>query len=665
MRPPSVGDRKRLVCIALFVCALFSLVLLQFYKIQIIEGDRWTKAAEAQHRHVVIEPSKRGLFYSNVSIKKGHPEELQPFVIDIPKFHLFIDPNSIPDPFRQEIALQLSSFLNLSHQEQERVKAQFYKKSRSRKLVQWLDKKERDHILHWWFIYARDRKIVRNALYFVQDYKRSYPFGKLLGQLLHSVREEDHLPTGGLETMFNKYLQGKNGKRVILRSPRHPLDTGEVLSPPEDGADVYLTINHYLQAIAEEEIAKGVQSAHAKSGWAIMMHPKSGEIFALAQYPSFEPAFYSKFFNDPKLREETKVKAVTDAYEPGSTIKPLTIAICLKANEELKKRGQKPLFSPHEKIETANSRFPGRSTPIKDMRTHHYLNMYLALQKSSDVYMARLIQRVIERLGAHWYRNALQEIFGFGLKTGIELPSETAGMLPTPGKKYANGALEWSAPTPYSLSYGYNLLVNSIQMLRSYAILANGGYDVQPTLVRKIVKSYPDGREEILCDNTSPERIEGFRPLLEPEIVKEVVKGMKYVTKPGGTASRGDIYGYTEVGKTGSAEKVVGKSYSKKTHFSTFIGFAPLSDPQFVLLIAIDEPEWKYIPGVGRNHLGGGCSAPVFRALATEALHYLGVAPDDPHGYPVADPRYDPDKADWMKEVRLLKELYQEWNAGK
>lgn len=665
---PSSEDRKRLVWLSLFVFSLFCLLILQFYKIQIIEGDKWTKEAELQHHLTVIEPFKRGLFFSNTSLKAGHPEQHQPFVIDVPKFHLFADPESIPAEYRKEISNKISQFLNLQRQESQKLKSQFQKKSRSRRLAMWVDRELRDQIQGWWLPYARSKKMANNALFFVQDYKRSYPFGKLLGQVLHTVREDrdelthQSIPTGGLEMVFNKYLKGKEGKREILRSPRHPLETGKILFQPEDGADVYLTINHYIQAIAEEEIEKAVKNANAKGGWAVMMDPKTGEILALAQYPFFDPSSYTQFFNDEHLKEHTKVKAVTDPYEPGSTMKPLTLALALKANAELKKRGKPPLFSPHEKIATSNPYFPGRSKPLKDLRLHYYLNMNLGLQKSSNVYMARLVQRIIENLGPAWYRSALQDIFGFGIKTCIELPGESIGLLPAPGKKHPNGALEWSGPTPYSLAMGHNVLVSSIQMLRSYAILANGGYDVHPTLVRKIVKANRDGTEEILLDNTVQERVKAFARLLEPEIVEEVINAMKFVTKPGGSAPKGDIYGYTEAGKTATTEKIINGTYSKKDHISTFIGFAPAKKARFVLLIAIDDPEFKYIPGVGKNQQGGQCAAPPFREIASRTLQYFGVEPDDPHGYPVGDPRYDPDKADWIKQSKELKELYLKWN---
>jgi cell division protein FtsI (penicillin-binding protein 3) len=671
MSIPTSENRKRLVWVALFIFSLFCLLIIQFFKIQIIEGEKWTRQAQAQHHLVVTESFKRGLFYSNTAIKVGHPDTHQPFVIDVPKFHLYVDPESVHEGLRGEIAAKLTHFLQLPKKDGDKLRAQFDKKCRSRKLVMWISPEMQAKIQQWWLPFAKSHKMAQNALFFVQDYKRSYPHGHLLGQVLHTVREErdakthQSIPTGGLEFVFDRYLQGKEGKRVVLRSPRHPLDSGRILSHPEDGADVHLTINHYLQAIAEEEIAKAVQKAGAKGGWAILMDPRTGEILALAQYPWFEPAQYRKFFNNPQLLEHTKVKALTDPYEPGSTMKPLTMAICLKANVELLKQGKKPLFDPREKIETAPCFLPGRSKVMKDLSYHSYLNMNLALQKSSNVYPAKMVYRIIEQLGAEWYRKALQDIFGFGIKTGIELPSETSGLLPTPGKKHPNGTLEWSGGTPYTLSIGHNILVNSIQMLRSWAVLANGGYLVEPTLVRKIVKTKRDGSVEVLLDNTHPDRVKSFARVLEPEIVEEVVKATKAVTKPGGTSFRADIFGYTEVGKTGTSEKIVAGVYSKKDHITTFMGFAPAKNARFVLCIAIDEPEFRYIPGVGRNQLGGVCAAPAFREIGTRTLQYLGVEPDDPHGYPACDPRYDAAKADWVPEVQALKDLYQKWNGRK
>lgn len=657
------------VCIFLFVFILFSLLIVQFFRIQIVEGKKWSRIAKAQHELIVVEPARRGLFYSNTTLQTAHPELPAAFVIDVPKFHLFVDPVRIPTEHHAEVMSHIHHLLRLKSEEIDRLRKQFAKKNHARKLCTWLSREEREKVSGWWDRFAASKKIPKNALYFIQDYQRSYPFGKLLGPVLHTLRESKEegtaraIPTGGLEFVFDRVLQGKSGRRQILRSPRHSLETGTILSLPEDGADVYLTINHHLQAIAEEEIEKAVVQAQAKSGWAILMHPRTGEVYALAQYPWFEPAKYATYFNKPILKEYTKVKALTDPFEPASIMKPLTLALALKANQELVRQGKKPLFSPEEKIATANGTFPGRSKPIHDVRSHRYLNMYMGLQKSSNIYVARLVQRIVDTLGEQWYRKALAEVFGFGKKTGIELPSESPGLLPTPGKLHPNGKMEWSVPTPFSIAFGHNVLCNSFQMLRSYAILANGGYEVQPTLIRKVVRRCLDGREEILLDHTTPDRVARFSRVLDGEIAHEVVQAMKYVTKPGGSACRADIYGYTEAGKTATSEKIVNGVYSKKNHISTFLGFAPAKDPAFVLMVVIDEPEWKYIEGVGRNQHGGTCAAPAFSQIGLRTLQYLGIAPDDPYGYPVGDPRRDAEKADWYKEAKELREAYANWNS--
>jgi cell division protein FtsI (penicillin-binding protein 3) len=376
--------------------------------------------------------------------------------------------------------------------------------------------------------------------------------------------------------------------------------------------------------------------------------------------PTFDPTHYAEYFNDPELLEATRSKAVTECFEPGSIFKPITVAVCMKANEELIKNKKCPIFSVDEKIATSNGWFPGRSIPLKDGRVHQYLNMHLALQKSSNIYMAKIVQRLVDTLGDAWYRQTLSDLFGFGSKTNIELPGESSGLLPTPGKLHPNGKLEWSLPTPYSLSIGYNILVNSIQIARAYAIFANGGYAVQPHLVRKIVKTLPDGRRQVLVDNT---KYRATEQVLSRSSVDAIVRGLKYITKEGGTSKRADIMGYTEAGKSGTSEKIINGAYSKVNNTSSFVGFAPVSNPRFVLMVTIDDPEIKFIPGVGKQQLGGVCASPVFREIATKALQYLGVAPDDPYGYPYGDPRRDPKKADWMEEVASLKQLYDAWNG--
>jgi cell division protein FtsI (penicillin-binding protein 3) len=666
LSPIPSDDRKRLAYVAIGLFVFFGLLIVQFYRIQIVDGDKWKKHAQAQQEWVVKEPFRRGTFWSNITIKQGHPQQPQALVMDVPKFHLHVDPSSLPEGSKHEIASKLAALLNLHQEAWEPFFAEFQKQSRNRRLLMWLERETREEIMSWWTPYARKHHIARNAIFFIRDYQRSYPYGKLLGQVLHTIRDyKDEetmqgIPTGGLEGFFNDVLKGKQGKRLVVRSPRHPLALGSVIEEAENGADIYLTINHHLQAIVEEQLEIGVKRAEAKAGWAVMMDPFTGEILALAQYPFFYPEHYRDYFNNPDLIDSTRLKAVTDANEPGSTMKPLTIAILLNANEETKRRGEPPIISPDEKIAVGNGRFPGRTKPITDIHPTTYLHMPLALQKSSNIYLGRAIQRVIDRLGNQWYRQQLETVFHFGQKTGIEFPGETAGVLPLPGKLHPNGTLEWSLATPYSLVMGYNVQVNSLQMVRAYAALANGGFEIKPTLIKKIVRTRSDGSDEVLHEKIFPPKT--LKRILSKEVVDQVINMAKYCSKPGGTAFRGDVPGYTEVAKTGTSEKIVNGQYVKDKNLATFIGFTPVPHPRFVLLVAIDEPRKFLIPGIGGNAFGGVCAAPVFREIAKKALEYMGVTPDDPYGYPVGDPRRDEEKADWIKESQQLQEIYKKWN---
>jgi cell division protein FtsI (penicillin-binding protein 3) len=292
---------------------------------------------------------------------------------------------------------------------------------------------------------------------------------------------------------------------------------------------------------------------------------------------------------------------------------------------------------------------------------HYFLNLDMAMQKSSNIYMGRLAERLVSRLGSDWYRRQLQ-LFGFGQKTHIELPAESSGVLPTPGKLHPSGVLEWSIATPFSLAFGHNIQVTSLQLLRAYAVLANGGFLVQPTLVRCIVKKNPQGNPVFLMDHLSKERLREFPRVLDQKIVERVVRAMRYVTKPGGTSAKADIPGYTEVGKSSTPKKIVNGVYSEKLYCPTFAGFAPVKNAAFVLVVTIDEPEYGYIPGIGKNHNGGNCTAIVFREIAKRSLEYLGIPLDDPSGYPYGDPRRNPEKEEWMKETRELQEKYNKWN---
>lgn len=477
---------RRLIIVALCLAFFFSLLIIRFFQIQIIEGEKWCRIAKSQHQLKVTIPAKRGRFFA-MSRQKGHPNEWIPLVVDVEKFHFYVDPLAIPRGYCEEIARHVAEMMEYDRKGEERIIRELTKLSRSRKIEGFIPIEKKERIASWWKGFAKENRLPRNALYFIEDRERSYPYGKLMGQILHTVTRgiDEKLPTGGLELFFDRDLKGKDGSRLLLRSPRHPMETGVVFEEAQDGKDFYLTIDPTIQAIAEDEVERAVKKTRAKGGWALMMDPHTGEIMAYAQYPFFYPAKYNEYFNDQEQMDATRIHAISDCYEPGSTVKMITSAIILFANEEMKARGKKPIFDPDEMIPCDRRYFKGRSKPLKDVRTHRFLNFDLAIQKSSNVYLGQIVEKIIDHLGEEWLREKMITCFGLGQKSGIELPSESPGFIPKPGRLYPSGHPEWSGPTPYSLMMGYNLMTSGVQMVRAFAMIANGGRLVNPTLLKR------------------------------------------------------------------------------------------------------------------------------------------------------------------------------------
>lgn len=636
-------ELKRLNILAFSVFLLFSSLILAFYKVQIIEFEKWSKIAKTQHKMAVEEPCKRGIFFGR-SLCPSNPKSLVPLVMDLYRYHLHVDPYLIPQEHRLKFAREISKRFGLDAKE---VKEELMKKSRSRRLLSFLNRSEKEAIDIWFKEFVTRTKISKKGIFFIQDYKRHYPYGESLGQVLHTYRYDSKrgvgYPTGGLELFFDPVLKGEKGKKILLRSARQKIDQDEVVEAAKDGYDIQLTIDPVIQAIAETELEKGVLTAKAKGGSVVIMDPQTGEIMAIASYPFFHPGKVEDYYNDATKMESTRLKAVNESFEPGSIMKPISAMIGLLANQELIEKNRSPIFSPIEMMDVTDTSFPGRLKPIKDVRSHRFLNMRLALQKSSNVYVARLIERVIKNLGEKWYRKQLSDLFLFGKKSGIELPSEHLGMLPEIGKKYQSGLLEWSVPTPFSLAMGYNLQCNQVQILRAFASIVNGGYLVKPTLIQKI-----SNQSGVFFEQQS--RKASKLPLNAFDL-EEIKKALVFTTQKGGTAQFGNIRGYTEGGKSGTTEKLVNGSYCGTKHYASFIGFAPYQNTRFVMIVGIDEPQYQIIPGLGFNHYGGKCAARVFSRIGEKLLPYLGVVPDDPTDQLLKD------------EVVRLSELYDAWNS--
>jgi len=635
-------------------------IVTQLFRQQILQHAIWTKRAKQQHEVIVQEPAPRGRFFANTQVLRTHTPYRAPLVHDLTRFHLWADPRSIPEELRHAVVEQLHSCTQVPQSE---LLQEIMRPSRHRRLASWLDQEQRNAIREWWIGFARLHKLPRNALHFVQDYQRVHPYGALAGAVLHTIRDfkdeatQQGLPTGGLELTLNHYLNGVPGKKLFRRSPLHMLDEGQVIEPAIPGADIELTINPIVQSIAENALKDGCNRASAKAGWAIVMQVDSGEILALAQYPGFNPDSYAEYFNNQELTEHTKVHAIVDVNEPGSVMKPITAAIALQANVELCAKAQPPIFLPEEKIKTLPRSFAGRNKRLADLGLYKYLNLDMAIQKSSNVYFATLAERIVQHMGAKWYFQSLANL-GFGKVTSVDLVGEVAGIVPNPAISGSRvGA--WSGSTPYSLAMGHGLTCTSLQLIQAYNCIANNGLFVKPALVRRVWRH--SGSKEIeLFSLADHRRRTPLKRILDSEVAARVMQAMRFSCTATGGGKRARLQGYTCAGKSGTAEKVVGGRYDKNSNFASFIGIAPAKKPYLVVFVGLDEPAPIYVDGV-KNSLGGVCAAPVFQEIMQQSLKYLGIPPDDPHTLPQGDTERAVGPYEWEQQVSELNQLRELW----
>jgi cell division protein FtsI (penicillin-binding protein 3) len=653
----------RLYIMILILLLLLSLSLGRFFILQVAEGDSWQKLADRQHLLKIKQPFFRGTFWLEDPIANDRIA----LSYDLAQFHLFADCSQIKESEKLAIVEFLHQYLYLNSKTIQNLTEQLMKSSRSRRLLNRISLKQKKEIDHWWKLFAKNHKLQRNSLFFLQDQVRAHSDPLMLSPVVHTTQlfknetSGQAKPTGGLELFLDARLQGKGGWRFLKRTLKNPLSSSERFIPAVNGADITLTMNPRLQVVAENILQQAVSRFQAENAWAMIIDPYSGKILCLAQAPFFDLAHYSRYFNDSKLSSLAKIWGVNEAYEPGSVLKPINLAIALRANERFLEQHQAPLFDPLYFVDLREVRLPGRRTPLRDVSPANFLNMDLALQKSSNIYMAKLMQSFCDRLNAYEYQKSLQK-FGFGQNTGIELPSEALGLVPQPGKVNAWGALEWSAPTPSSLAMGHNILTTSIQLLRAYCAIANGGWLIRPTIIEKV--DLPVGyKNEVIYKSERDVRYCSPK-ILSHTISQRVLQAMSYTLKPMGSAIRADLPGYSIAVKTGTANKIYKGKYDQEHSLSTLIGILPLnSKKKLVILVSINEPKRFFIPGQGYNHRAGFCAAPTFHRIAQQAVAILGIDRDAPESFLPNDPRFKADKSYWVEQNRNLQEMYRKWNS--
>ncbi|MEW6196084.1 MAG: penicillin-binding protein [Bacteroidota bacterium] len=417
------------------------------------------------------------------------------------------------------------------------------------------------------------KSVFIEGLYYEEDFTRVYPYGSLASHLLGYVDKLDMKGVEGIEKVYTEQLTGTDGYYVFERDVLgRILSVDENLSKaPEPGNNIILTLNKTYQKIVEEELVSGLKKFGGKSASGIIMNPNTGEIYAMANTPDFDPANYEMFPQEIKRN-----KILTDTYEPGSTMKSISMSILF----------DKKLIREDEIVYTDNGTYKIKNAKITDTHPHEKLTVREVLEQSSNIGMAKLSARIDDEDFYKYLRD-----FGFSNPTSIDLIGEAEGYLKKPDK--------YSLLTKPFLSFGYEISVTPIQMITAYSALVNGGIIYQPFILKYVT----DSSGKILEEN-KPKRIRSVIDKSTSELMKRLMVGV--VEQGTGTAAQLDdvLVG----GKTGTSQKLVDNSYSRSKHNSSFIGFFPADNPKLICLILVDSPE------IGKY--GGLVAAPIFHEVA-------------------------------------------------
>jgi cell division protein FtsI/penicillin-binding protein 2 len=432
-----------------------------------------------------------------------------------------------------------------------------------------------------------------DSIGFIKESRRFYPNRELTAHVLGYVGI-DGGGLNGIESTYDRQVSGKPGTLLIQTDAKHH-PFGRVERPPTSGSSIELTIDAYVQHIAERELHDGVVANHAAGGTAIVLDPKSGEILAMANEPTFNPNVYRD-----ASELERRNKAVQDLYEPGSTFKVVTASAAI----------EEKVMPVTSMIDTSPGVIHIGPRAVREASGHNYgvLSFSDVLVKSSNVGAIKIGFRVgSERLSRYVER------FGFGHPVSSDFPSENPGIVWDPSK--------WTESALASVSMGYQVGVTPLQMVTAVGSVANGGTLVEPHVVRAV---YLDNRRVEV-------RPKAVRQTITPETAAQLTTIMEGVVERG-TAKAAQIDQYALAGKTGTAAKLVAGHYSKSDYNASFVGFAPSRNPAVAILVVIDSPH-------GQGTTGGAVSAPIFKQIAEATLRYYGIPQTINPPPPVVVPR--------------------------
>ena len=555
--------RGRRVAVACGLVVAFIMIIVRLVNLQVLQAAELTLKADRQHQKNVTLEGARGTIYDRNSKVLAMNMEV-PSVFGVP---VSLNPTMT--------ARSLSSVLHVKA-------AEIEKKLKQEKHFVWLARKLEPE---------QGRRLERLSLDgvgVVMEGRRFYPKGPLLSHVLGFAGMDDR-GLEGVELRYEQYLRGEKRAVVLQRDA-----LGRAVFPKglnEEGAaaghSLTLTVDEVIQYIAEKELDEAVSRSNAKSGTVIVMNPKTGEVLAMAVSPRFDPNAVAALVPD-----RWRNRALTDTYEPGSTMKTMIAAAAL----------EEKVMTPGSMIYGENGQLSIANTVIHDHEKLGWMTFAQMIQKSSNIGAAK----VGIALGEWRVFDYLKE-FGFGEKTGVDLPGETSGLL--------RGPRQWGKRSLASISMGQEIGVTPLQMVTAMSAIANGGVLMKPYVVSEVRNAKGQ-----LMAQTMPQAKRRIVSLDTARTLTTLLEGV--VTN--GTGGKAGIPGYRVAGKTGTAQKVDPRTgaYSSTLLVGSFLGYVPAENPRLAMIVVIDEPK-----GEG---WGGVVAAPVFRRIGEQVLNYLGVAVDEP-----------------------------------
>ena len=431
----------------------------------------------------------------------------------------------------------------------------------------------------------RAQDLALKGISYHREYSRFYPNKQLAGQVLGFC----NIDGKGIEGIEHRYEEELNTESRAHQAMRDALgrrfETGEKSSQLPAGNDVILTLNATIQHVTETALAQAVADSQALSGMAVVMDPSTGAVLAMAHQPLFNPNTYRSH-----RPEQWRNRCITDAFEPGSTMKVFIAAAALESGA----------YTPESLFFCENGQYRIANHVVHDTKPHAWLTMANVIKYSSNIGAIK----IGEGLGRATFHAALQR-FGFGEPTGLDFPGETAGSL-SPYER-------WTAMDASAMTFGHGLSVSTLQLTTAMGAIANDGVMMRPYLVKEIRD--PGGR---VVQQTHPQPM---RQVVSAASARQVREMLAEVLTPGGTAVNAALKGYKAGGKTGTAHKIKPEGgYDKNRYTASFVGFAPFDRPRIVVMVVIDEPH--------HGHYGGVVAAPAFREICQKTLDYLNIPPE-------------------------------------